>query len=310
MPTPNGVKVSIAPEEAGLACDAHLVDFATNDQMSPKFLSLNPGNKIPAIIDPDGPGGKLRAMFESGAILLYLAKRSAKLIPEGKHRETRQWLMFQMGSLRPMFGQVGYFHHFAGKAGQAALAARGGGPAQTVVDRATKARFRDRRKGDAATRAGLAVCRTQGRKEPGRRLDQIAGGGQGQRPLHRSKAYQNLARPGFCHVKPHPGARRVVRGQLARRCRPCRVATRFRNLAEWFAKQRFQRLGGHATGAQQTGIGVGTDNRRFQPHRTGPAVQHGGYPAGKTVQHMIGAGGRYPTRRVGRRGSHRPAKSP
>jgi len=115
LPTPNGVKVSIALEELGLPYDAHLVDFATNDQMSPEFLSLNPNNKIPAIIDPEGPGGTALALFESGAILLYLAEKTGKLIPEGRHWETLQWLMFQMGGIGPMFGQLGFFHHFAGK---------------------------------------------------------------------------------------------------------------------------------------------------------------------------------------------------
>ncbi len=116
LPTPNGVKVSIALEELGLAYDAHLVDFASNDQMSPAFLSLNPNNKIPAIIDPDGPGGKPLALFESGAILLYLAEKTGKLIGSGAERwQTIQWLMFQMGGIGPMFGQVGFFHFFAGK---------------------------------------------------------------------------------------------------------------------------------------------------------------------------------------------------
>ncbi len=115
LPTPNGVKVSIALEELGLPYDAHLIDFAKNDQTSPEFLSLNPNNKIPAIIDPMGPGGQPLALFESGAILLYLAEKSGKLIPEGKRWETVQWLMFQMGGLGPMFGQLGFFHHFAGK---------------------------------------------------------------------------------------------------------------------------------------------------------------------------------------------------
>jgi GST-like protein len=115
LPTPNGVKVSIALEETGLPYDAHLVDFAKNDQTSAEFLSLNPNNKIPAIIDPAGPGGQPLALFESGAILLYLAEKSGQLIPAGKHWETVQWLMFQMGGVGPMFGQLGYFHTFAGK---------------------------------------------------------------------------------------------------------------------------------------------------------------------------------------------------
>jgi len=116
LPTPNGVKVAIALEETGLAYDAHLVDFATDDQTTPEFLSLNPNNKIPAIIDPDGPGGRPLPLWESGAILLYLAEKSGQLIPAGPRRwEVIQWLMFQMGGVGPMFGQVGFFHHFAGK---------------------------------------------------------------------------------------------------------------------------------------------------------------------------------------------------
>ena len=115
LPTPNGQKVSIALEEMGLAYDAHLVNFASNDQMSPEFLSLNPNNKIPAIIDPDGPGGVPLALFESGAILIYLAEKSGKLLPQAKRYEILQWLMFQMGGIGPMFGQLGFFSVFAGK---------------------------------------------------------------------------------------------------------------------------------------------------------------------------------------------------
>jgi GST-like protein len=115
LPTPNGVKVSLALEEMGLAYDPHLVDFATNDQFSPEFLSLNPNNKIPAIIDPHGPGDQPLALWESGAILIYLADKSGKFLPEGKRWQVIQWLMFQMGGLGPMFGQLGFFHHFAGK---------------------------------------------------------------------------------------------------------------------------------------------------------------------------------------------------
>jgi GSH-dependent disulfide-bond oxidoreductase len=117
LPTPNGVKVSIALEETGLPYEPHLVRFDANDQTSPEFLSLNPNNKIPAILDPDGPGGKPLALFESGAILLYLAEKSGQLIPAdaaGRY-ETIQWLMFQMGGIGPMFGQVGFFNKFAGK---------------------------------------------------------------------------------------------------------------------------------------------------------------------------------------------------
>ena len=117
LPTPNGVKVSIALEELGLAYEPHLVSFEKNDQLSPEFLSLNPNNKIPALIDPNGPGGKPLALFESGAILVYLADKAGKLMPEdpAARYETLQWLMFQMGGIGPMFGQVGFFHKFAGK---------------------------------------------------------------------------------------------------------------------------------------------------------------------------------------------------
>ncbi|MTV39596.1 glutathione S-transferase N-terminal domain-containing protein [Duganella radicis] len=117
LPTPNGVKVSIALEETGLPYEAHLVSFDRNDQMSPEFLSLNPNNKIPAIIDPNGPDGKPLPLFESGAILLYIADKTGQLVPKdaaGRY-ETIQWLMFQMGGIGPMFGQVGFFHKFAGK---------------------------------------------------------------------------------------------------------------------------------------------------------------------------------------------------
>ncbi|KAB8052353.1 glutathione S-transferase [Janthinobacterium sp. FT14W] len=117
LPTPNGIKVSILLEELGLAYEPHLVSFERNEQLSPAFLSLNPNNKIPAILDPDGPGGKPLALFESGAILLYLAEKTGKFIPSdaGLRYETIQWLMFQMGGIGPMFGQVGFFHKFAGK---------------------------------------------------------------------------------------------------------------------------------------------------------------------------------------------------
>ena len=117
LPTPNGVKVSIMLEETGLPYEPHRVRFDTNDQMSPEFLSLSPNNKIPAILDPDGPGGKPLPLFESGAILIYLAAKSGQLMPAdtaGRY-ETLQWLMFQMSGIGPMFGQVGFFHKFAGK---------------------------------------------------------------------------------------------------------------------------------------------------------------------------------------------------
>jgi len=117
LPTPNGVKVSIALEELGLPYEPHLVSFDTNDQTSPEFLSLNPNNKIPAILDPNGPGGQPLALFESGAILLYLADKTGQLIPHdaAARYETIQWLMWQMGGVGPMFGQLGFFHKFAGK---------------------------------------------------------------------------------------------------------------------------------------------------------------------------------------------------
>ncbi len=116
LPTPNGQKVSIALEEMELPYDPHLVNFANNDQETPEFLSLNPNNKIPAIIDPNGPGGQPIGLFESGAILIYLAEKSGKLLSAdpAKRYETIQWLMFQMGGIGPMFGQLGYFVKFAG----------------------------------------------------------------------------------------------------------------------------------------------------------------------------------------------------
>ncbi len=117
LTTPNGIKVSVMLEETGLPYEPHLVRFDANEQMSPEFLSLNPNNKIPAIIDPNGPGGVPLPLFESGAILLYLAEKSRRFIPQdpaGRY-ETIQWLMFQMGGVGPMFGQVGFFTKFAGK---------------------------------------------------------------------------------------------------------------------------------------------------------------------------------------------------
>jgi GST-like protein len=117
LPTPNGVKASIMLEETGLPYEPHLVNFATDDQLSPAFLSLNPNNKIPAILDPHGPQGKPLALFESGAILLYLAEKTGQFLPAdpAARYETIQWLMFQMGGIGPMFGQLGFFHKFAGK---------------------------------------------------------------------------------------------------------------------------------------------------------------------------------------------------
>ena len=117
LPTPNGVKVSIMLEEIGLPYEVHLIDFGKNDQQTPEFLSLNPNGKIPAILDPDGPGGKPMGLFESGAILHYLADKTKKLLPSDPARqwETLAWVHFQMGGIGPMFGLVGFFNKFAGK---------------------------------------------------------------------------------------------------------------------------------------------------------------------------------------------------
>ena len=118
LPSPNGVKVSIMLEEAGLAYEPHRVRFDTGDQKSPEFQSLSPHLKIPAIIDPNGPNGRPLPLFESGAILLYLGEKSGLFIPEdmAARYEAIQWLMFQMSFIGPMFGQVGFFHKFAGRA--------------------------------------------------------------------------------------------------------------------------------------------------------------------------------------------------
>ena len=117
LPTPNGVKVSIMLEETGLPYEAHLVSFETNDQLSPEFIATFPNHKIPAIIDPNGPVGQPLALFESGAILLYLAEKTGQFLPTdaAARYETIQWLMFQMGGIGPMFGQLGFFTIFAGK---------------------------------------------------------------------------------------------------------------------------------------------------------------------------------------------------
>jgi len=116
FPTPNGVKVSIALEELGLPYEAHTVTLSDADVKSPEFLALNPNNKIPAIIDPDGPDGTGIALFESGAILIYLAEKTGKLTGKTAtdKAHTLQWLMFQMGGLGPMLGQMGFFTKFAG----------------------------------------------------------------------------------------------------------------------------------------------------------------------------------------------------
>ena len=118
LPTPNGVKVSIMLEEIALPYEPHLVDFGKDDQKTAEFISLNPNGKIPAILDPNGPGGKPLGLFESGAILHYLAEKTGKLLPADPARRwhTLQWVHFQMGGVGPMFGQVGFFNKFAGKA--------------------------------------------------------------------------------------------------------------------------------------------------------------------------------------------------
>jgi GSH-dependent disulfide-bond oxidoreductase len=117
LPTPNGVKVSIMLEETGLPYEPHLVDFERNEQKSPEFLSLNPYGKIPAIIDPAGPGAQPLPLFESGAILIYLAEKTGQFLPRepALRYQSLQWLMWQMGGVGPMFGQVGFFHKFAGR---------------------------------------------------------------------------------------------------------------------------------------------------------------------------------------------------
>ena len=117
LTTPNGVKASIMLEETGLPYEPHLVSFDTRDQHSPEYLSLNPNNKIPAIIDPNGPGGEPLPLFESGAILLYLADKAGRFIPQDPARryQTIQWLMFQLSGIGPMFGQLGFFHKFSGR---------------------------------------------------------------------------------------------------------------------------------------------------------------------------------------------------
>jgi len=117
LPTPNGVKVSIMLEETGLPYEPHFVSFDTQDQLTPQFLALNPNNKIPAILDPFGADGAPLPLFESGAILIYLAEKTGRFLPgnpAGRY-QTLQWLMFQMSGIGPMFGQVGFFHKFAGR---------------------------------------------------------------------------------------------------------------------------------------------------------------------------------------------------
>lgn len=134
FPTPNGVKVSIALEETGLPYEAHTVTLSDADVKSAEFLSLNPNNKIPAIVDPNGPDGAPIALFESGAILIYLAEKSGKLMGDTATDKVKtiQWLMFQMGGLGPMFGQMGFFTKFAGSEWEDKR------PQQRYVDEATR----------------------------------------------------------------------------------------------------------------------------------------------------------------------------
>ena len=137
------MKVSIALEEIGLPYEAHSIDIGKNESWTPEFLSLNPNGKIPAIIDPDGPGGKPIGLFESGAILLYLAEKTGKLIPADPARryETIQWVFFQMAAIGPMFGQLGFFHKFAGR---------------EIADKRPLERYRDESR-RSARRAGHAA---------------------------------------------------------------------------------------------------------------------------------------------------------
>lgn len=118
LPTPNGVKISIMLEELGIAYDAHRISISDpQDQMTPEFISLSKNNKIPAIIDPDGPDGAPMGLWESGAILIYLGDKYGRFLPaeSAARYETLQWLMFQMGGIGPIFGQLGFFHKFGGK---------------------------------------------------------------------------------------------------------------------------------------------------------------------------------------------------
>jgi GST-like protein len=113
--TPNGYKISIFLEEAKVPYASHYVDISAGDQFKPEFLAISPNNKIPAITDRNGPGGKPYSLFESGAILLYLAEKTGKFLPEterGRH-DVIQWLMFQMGNIGPMLGQAGHFRNYA-----------------------------------------------------------------------------------------------------------------------------------------------------------------------------------------------------
>ncbi|MBS7349203.1 MAG: glutathione S-transferase N-terminal domain-containing protein [Comamonas sp.] len=117
LPTPNGIKVSVMLEEVGIAYEAHRIDILAGEQFKPEFLALCPNNKIPAILDPHGPGGQPLGLFETGAILVYLAEKSGQLLAMDavQRYQTMQWLMWQMGGVGPMFGQVGFFYKYGGK---------------------------------------------------------------------------------------------------------------------------------------------------------------------------------------------------
>ncbi len=147
--TPNGRKVSVMLEECGLPYNVHPINIGTGDQFTPAFVALNPNSKIPAMVDPDGPDGKPISLFESGAILVYLSGKTGRFLPQSTHGRylALQWLMFQMGGVGPMFGQV---HHFLRTAKEAVPYA---------IDRYTKEKDRlygvlDRRLGEAEYLAG------------------------------------------------------------------------------------------------------------------------------------------------------------
>lgn len=114
-PTPNGRKISIALEEMGLAYDTQFIDILAGDQHTPEFLALNPNNKLPVIVDPDGPDDGTFVLWESGAILWYLAEKTGQFLPKGgsERHHVNQWLMFQVSNMGPMFGQFGHFFFYA-----------------------------------------------------------------------------------------------------------------------------------------------------------------------------------------------------
>ena len=231
-PTPNGQKVSIALEEMGRADDAHLVDFATDDQMSPAFLSLNPNTKIPAILDPMGPGGRPLALAVK------------------------------------------------------ASGARGGGAAQAIVDGTAQAGFRDRGDCDLAIWASKAVCLAQDMEQIGRSLDQIAGGGQGER----GGAETQIDFIWVWQVRVEAQGRhwRIMRGELSGRAGCVGIPARWQAVT----KHRLQRLNRDAPGAQQSGCADEAENGRFHANRTEAAIKHGRDAALEALHHMIRAGRR------------------